>query len=109
MRITIDVTKRDINTAAKGDYLTCPIRLAVRRALEVRESSVVGRNLHISDTHIFVESEETWDEINLATLPKVAQDFTSDFDAEKSVAPFTFVADFSKRQAKRAGLTLPTA
>ncbi len=110
MRITIDVTKRDITKAA-SDVFNCPIRLAVRRALGVRVNSHMGKSLLVNDTNIVFEDCDSYsyDEIDLATLPKAAQDFVSDYDDDKTVEPFSFVANFNQSRAKDVGLTLPTA
>ena len=106
MRITIDVTKRDITT---GTDDACPVTRALRRALGIRASSKLGRNLLIGISNIYYLVEDSWDEIDLASMPKVAQDFVRDLDLDRTVEPFSFVASFSKARAKSIGLTLPTA
>ncbi len=106
MRITIDVTKRDIAAADEED---CPITRAMRRTLGVRKSGSLGRNLLVGALTIYYLVEDEWDEIDLASMPKVAQDFVKDFDLQRVVEPFSFVANFNQARAKSVGLTLPTA
>ncbi len=106
MRITIDVTKRDITESSEID---CPLTRAVRRALGVRRNSRLGANLQVGALTVYYLAEDSWDEINLASIPKVAQDFVRDFDLDRTVEPFSFVANFSKARSKSIGLTLPTA
>ena len=105
MRITIDVTKRDI---ARGNDDACPITRAVRRALGVRKDSKLGRNLLVGSLNIYFLAEDTWDETELASIPKIAQNFVRDFDLARVVEPFSFVANFNQKRAKLVGLTLPT-
>ncbi len=110
MRITIDVTKRDITT---GDLDNCPIIRAVRRALGIRADSKLGRDLYVGYDNIYVMRDDLGgnpaEDINLAMVPAAAIEFTQDFDDERPVKPFSFVANFSQASAKRVGLTLPTA
>ncbi len=106
MRITIDVTKRDITSGTEYD---CPITRSVRRALGVRKDSATGRNLLVGISNIYFLHENDWNETDLAAIPPIAQDFVSDFDSNRPVAPFSFVANFNQARAKRVGLTLPTA
>ncbi|KKL48514.1 hypothetical protein LCGC14_2324770, partial [marine sediment metagenome] len=47
MRITIDVTKRDITESGEVD---CPITRALRRVLGVRKNSRLGDGLLVGDT-----------------------------------------------------------
>jgi len=110
MRITIDVTKRDITT---GDWDTCPITRAVRRALGIRSDSRLGRDLGVGYDTIYVMSDDDGsnpdEDINLAKVPAVAIEFTKAFDDDRLVKPFSFVADFNQARAKSVGLVLPTA
>ena len=106
MRITIDVTKRDISV---GDADDCPLTRAVRRALHVRQGSRLGENLLVGASNIYYLMEDSWNEVDLAAIPKIAQDFVRDFDIDRTVEPFSFVANFNKARAKGVGLTLPTA
>ncbi|KKM24071.1 hypothetical protein LCGC14_1608850 [marine sediment metagenome] len=105
MRITIDVTKRDID---RGTADACPVTLAVRRALGVRKDSKLGRYLLIGISNICFLDEDGWFETDLAAMPNIAQDFVNDFDRGRTVAPFSFVANFNQERAKLVGLTLPT-
>ena len=110
MRITIDVTKRDIAT---GDWETCPITRAVRRALGIRADSKLGRDLGVSYDTIYVMSDDDDgnpdEDINLAKVPAAAIEFTQAFDADRPVKPFSFVANFNQASAKSVGLKLPAA
>ena len=106
MRITIDVTKRDIASGTEDD---CPITRAVRRALGLRKNSAIGRNLLVGISNIYFLHEDSWDETELASIPKIAQDFVHTFDREWPVEPFFFFANFNKARAKGIGLALPTA
>lgn len=106
MRITIDVTKGDIATADEED---CPITRALRRAVGVRKNSHLGRNLLVGRLSIYFLPDDGWNEIDLASVPKSAQDFTQAFDNAQPVEPFSFVANFNKARAKSVGLTLPAA
>ena len=105
MRITIDVTKRDIT---EGSDIDCPLTHAVRRALGLRKNSRLGGNLLVGISNIYYLVEDSWDEIDLAALPDIAQDFVRDFDLARTVGPFSFVANFNKARAKSIGLKLPT-
>ncbi len=106
MRINIDVTKRDITESSEVD---CPLTRAVRRALGLRRSSRLGDSILIGASNIYYLEENSWDEIDLASMPKIAQDFVRDFDLDRTVEPFTFPANFNQARSKRVGLTLPTA
>ena len=105
MRIAIDVTKRDITSGTEDD---CPLTRAVRRALGVRKDSVVGRSLLVGLANIYFLPEDDWNDIDLAGIPQIAQDFVRDFDFARTVEPFSFVANFNQERAKLVGLTLPT-
>ncbi len=106
MRITIDVTKRDITTSGEMD---CPITRALRRVLGVRKNSRLGDGLLVGDRVIYFMPEDSWDVIDLASMPQLAQGFVADFDTGRPLKPFSFVANFSQARAKSIGLTLPTA
>ncbi|KKL50649.1 hypothetical protein LCGC14_2303380 [marine sediment metagenome] len=106
MRITINVTKRDITTSGEVD---CPITRALRRVLGVRKNSRLGDGLLVGDTVIYFMPEDSWDDVDLASMPQLAQAFVDDFDNDRPLAPFSFVANFNQASAKRVGLTLPTA
>ncbi|KKK66218.1 hypothetical protein LCGC14_2966320 [marine sediment metagenome] len=105
MRITIDVTKRDITT---GDWETCPITRAVRRVLGIRRDSKLGRDLSVGYDTIYVMGDDFDDDIDLATVPVAVIEFTKAVNADRPVKPFSFVANFNQASAKRVGLTLPT-
>ncbi|KKL76959.1 hypothetical protein LCGC14_2039660 [marine sediment metagenome] len=105
MRITINVTKRDIT---EGNEMDCPVTRALRRALGVRKNSRLGDSLRVGSLTIYYLVEDEWDEIDLATMPKIAQDFVRDFDRNRTVKPFSFPANFNQVRAKSIGLTLPT-
>ena len=111
MRITIDVTRRDINQAAQAmkarGFDDCPITRALRRALGVRTDSNMGQGLAVSYDSIYFYPDDMSDEVVLATMPPVATDFVNDSDDGIEVAPFSFVANFNKARAKRIGLALP--
>jgi len=111
MRITIDVTRRDINQAAQAmkarGFDDCPITRALRRALGVRTDSNMGQGLAVSYDSIYFYPDYPADEVVLASLPPMATAFLTDFDNGTAVEPFSFVANFNKARAKRIGLALP--
>ena len=111
MRITIDVTKRDINQAKKaqekGDFDDCPITCALRRTLGVRADNKMGQDLAVGYDNIYFYPDYPADEVVLASLPPMATAFLTDFDNGTAVEPFSFVANFNKERVKSVGLTLP--
>ena len=114
MRITIDVTRRDINNARRADerrdfYKGCPATCALWRALGVPANSNMGRGLVVGGSHIyfFYDAGNATGAVVLASLPREAMAFVDDFDDGIEVAPFSFVANFNKARAKRIGLALP--
>lgn len=77
--LTIDVTENDINNGAKGGG-KCPITLAARRILP--------------DEDVWTGRHHLWIGVHpyrmLYILPLEACQFIDDFDASKSVKPFSF-------------------
>lgn len=95
-RVTIKVTKKDIEQGEFNEETSCPIALAVKRTLG-DSPRVPGEVFHV-----------TMDGLEVCYgLPKVADDFISKFDeidgldfddqtdAKKKLKPFSFVAKYS--------------
>lgn len=78
----IEVTQEDIKKGERHSGISCPIALALKRALP-------GRHVGVS--------EETADigENARVLLPLEAQDFIDDFDDGLGVDPFAFELDYS--------------
>jgi len=82
MNVTISVTQADIDDGRHRDCTSCPLALAVRRALP----SLPG--LSVGNWGIFPDPRR--DPIE---LPDTARIFVATFDADLPVEPFSFTID----------------
>ena len=73
MRIKVEVTEKDIKNGALGDILSCPIALAILRALKGHLTKLHG--VHAQE--ISIQSESEYREIPLS---EKAIDFIDTFD-----------------------------
>jgi hypothetical protein len=82
MKVRIRVTQEDIDRGGEGSH-TCPIALAVRRALpELDQPRVCSGRIYLDA-----------DLIATVMLPAEAQDFIGRYDNALAVEPFEFELD----------------
>lgn len=72
----IEVTQEDIDRGVRDQPCACALALATTRA--------TGRNAAVGTTSIFFDLESG------ISLPLLARNFVRDFDAGRSVRPFSF-------------------
>jgi hypothetical protein len=78
MRITVQVTQRDIRLGKHGDPWNCPIARAIKRV--VRRGAMEG----VIGSYFYLGTETR-------KLPAKAERFVSDFESKAEVYPFSFV------------------
>lgn len=86
VNVRVSVTPEDIACGAKGSYTSCPIALAVRRAVPELTYASVSDTMVSARTKIPKGSDARYH----GTLPKEAGDFVNAFDWGKEVVPFDF-------------------
>ncbi len=91
--VRIEVTQGMINRGKLGSLFRCPIALAFQKATGIRGVEVTADIIYY---HLGVGELRT-------SLPKRAQSFIMDFDADKPVAPFIFTLKIPKKALKALG------
>ena len=88
---TIEVTSSDIANGIRGAASSCPVALAVNRAIEKQYSAFATRS------SISIFDDDRW--INDHQCPKPVAAFIEQFDAGEPVQPLTFILKLNKREA----------
>lgn len=96
MRVTISVTKRDIERGCRSECCSCPVARAINRRLKETYKTHVS----VSYLRVFKRHSVNWGTL----LPIRVMTFVDQFDDSKAVNPFRFSIDIPKKYLRERGV-----
>lgn len=96
MKITINVTKKDIENGTRDCSISCPVALASSR-------KIIGRKLYVSSHNITSFKRDCISKIFIGILPSTAREFIHALDTfgKDNLSPFRFSIDIPARFVRR--------
>ncbi len=100
MKLTINVTKQDIEMGCVAQPSNCPIARAVRRVLREMGARVQSYSVSVGTNYLDIFTEDKYIIGHLlhtagAPLPAQAHNFIMMFDIHKPTKPFSFEIELS--------------
>lgn len=95
MKLTVEVVQADIDNGIRGECESCPVAIAVYRALVAAHPEHAELIPHVEGeiAHLFDRTDML---AFTAVNPEEVLQFISDFDEFKPVQPFTVELDFQE-------------